>query len=118
MFRFMASPAGTHWYHAHLAGLKADGLFGFFIVHRAVPEEHHYSLLINHWNHLPFNEFMTINPFRPRYDGAIAGTGQLMYSKHHWYTGELVDTSSITENFGLLQCGPNIFSHYISNKAP
>jgi len=87
-YRFMASPAGTHWYHAHLAGLRADGLFGFFIVHRAVPEEHHYSLLINHWNHLPFNEFMTINPFRPRYDGAIAGTGQLMYSKHHWYTGE------------------------------
>lgn len=30
----MASPAGTHWYHAHTGMQTADGLFGLLIVHQ------------------------------------------------------------------------------------
>ncbi|KXJ06536.1 L-ascorbate oxidase [Exaiptasia diaphana] len=33
-YRFVANPAGTHWYHSHLEAQRADGLFGPLIVHR------------------------------------------------------------------------------------
>ncbi|EDO32219.1 predicted protein, partial [Nematostella vectensis] len=32
-YRFVAEPAGTHWYHSHMDTKKADGLYGAFIVH-------------------------------------------------------------------------------------
>ncbi|XP_064613186.1 uncharacterized protein LOC135476969 [Liolophura sinensis] len=31
-YRFMAYPAGTHWYHSHLGTTRSDGLFGALIV--------------------------------------------------------------------------------------
>eukprot|EP00105_Crassostrea_gigas_P017690 XP_011435563.2 PREDICTED: uncharacterized protein LOC105334004 [Crassostrea gigas] len=31
-YRFVASPAGTHWYHGHVHTLRSDGLAGAFIV--------------------------------------------------------------------------------------
>ena len=31
-YKFMASPAGTHWYHSHLGAQRTDGLFGGLIV--------------------------------------------------------------------------------------
>ncbi|XP_048753990.2 uncharacterized protein LOC125665390 [Ostrea edulis] len=31
-YRFVASPAGTHWYHGHSASLRSDGLAGALIV--------------------------------------------------------------------------------------
>ncbi|XP_025085370.1 laccase-2-like [Pomacea canaliculata] len=34
VYHFMASPAGTHWYHAHTGMQTADGLFGPLIVHQ------------------------------------------------------------------------------------
>ena len=32
VFRFIAEPVGTHWYHAHSSALRSDGLSGAFIV--------------------------------------------------------------------------------------
>jgi iron transport multicopper oxidase len=32
-YTFTANPAGTHWYHSHVAGQYADGLRGKMIVH-------------------------------------------------------------------------------------
>jgi FtsP/CotA-like multicopper oxidase with cupredoxin domain len=31
-YRFVAEPAGTHWYHSHLGAQRTDGLFGALIV--------------------------------------------------------------------------------------
>ena len=31
-YRFLASPAGTHWYHSHVGAQRTDGLFGSLIV--------------------------------------------------------------------------------------
>ena len=29
-YRFVAEPAGTHWYHSHHANQRMDGLFGLY----------------------------------------------------------------------------------------
>jgi len=31
-YRFIAEPAGTHWYHSHQGTQKIDGLYGSFNV--------------------------------------------------------------------------------------
>ena len=81
--RFKASPDGVLWYHAHLGGVRADGAFGLFVVHKKPPTVPHYPLLINHWLHVPFYEFMIMNPYNKKNEGAIAGPGQLSYSFEH-----------------------------------
>ena len=37
-YTFKASPAGTHWYHAHSGEQRLDGLYGAFIVKDTLPE--------------------------------------------------------------------------------
>ena len=36
-YTFKASPAGTHWYHAHSGEQRSDGLYGAFIVKDTLP---------------------------------------------------------------------------------
>ena len=36
-YTFQASPAGTHWYHAHSGEQRTDGLYGAFIVKDTLP---------------------------------------------------------------------------------
>ena len=36
-YKFKASPAGTHWYHAHSGTLRTDGLYGALIVKDKYP---------------------------------------------------------------------------------
>ena len=36
-YTFKASPAGTHWYHAHSGEQRTDGLYGAFIVKDTLP---------------------------------------------------------------------------------
>ena len=38
-YRFLASPSGTHWYHAHSGAQRTDGLYGALIVHDDLPED-------------------------------------------------------------------------------
>jgi len=37
IYRFKASPAGTHWYHAHSGAQRTDGLYGALIVKDTIP---------------------------------------------------------------------------------
>ena len=32
VYRFKASPSGTHWYHSHHGAMRREGLSGAFIV--------------------------------------------------------------------------------------
>lgn len=38
-YKFIADESGTKWYHAHSSGLRADGLYGGFIVHEEPNED-------------------------------------------------------------------------------
>ena len=38
-YTFLASPSGTHWYHAHRGAQRTDGLYGALIVHDDLPED-------------------------------------------------------------------------------
>ena len=59
-YTFKASPAGTHWYHAHSGEQRLDGLYGAFIVKDTLPEnvydydypEEHTLILID-WQRQP-----------------------------------------------------------------
>ena len=59
-YTFKASPAGTHWYHAHSGEQRLDGLYGAFIVKDTLPgnvydydypEEH--TLILMDWQRQP-----------------------------------------------------------------
>ena len=78
--RFKASPSGTLWYHAHLGGLRADGAFGLFVVHKQIPEIEHYPLTVNHWYKVDFEEYHVTNPFKKKLHGEIAGDGSNQYA--------------------------------------
>ncbi|XP_065052890.1 uncharacterized protein LOC135682090 [Rhopilema esculentum] len=122
MYRFIASPAGTLWYHAHLGGLRADGLFGLFIVHEKPPTIPFYPFVVNHWLHLPFNEYMITNPYKKTNQGAIAGSAEYTYSFEHlhmekpraWRTIDGVRLSSMVYTSTLI----NGRGQYKNNKAP
>ena len=38
-YSFLASPTGTHWYHAHSGAQRTDGLYGALIVKDVLPED-------------------------------------------------------------------------------
>lgn len=53
-YDFVATPAGTHWYHSHAGVQYSDGLFGPLIVEEAKPiarYDREEILLINDWEH-------------------------------------------------------------------
>ena len=59
-YKFRASPAGTHWYHAHSGAHRTDGLYGALIVKDVypgglynydLPEQH--TLLLMDWQKEP-----------------------------------------------------------------
>ena len=53
-YRFVASPAGTHWYHGHVGFQRMDGLFGNLIVHSAQPTVgRYYPVNVIDWWHQP-----------------------------------------------------------------
>ena len=80
--RFKASPSGTLWYHAHLGGLRADGAFGLFIVHKKEPEMVHYPLTLSHWHDVEFAQFHITNPYKKKLYGEIAGDGSHQYNHY------------------------------------
>ena len=110
------------WYHGHFGGLRADGAFGLFIVHKRVPEIPYYPFLVNHWIHLPFYEYMITNPYKKLNQGAIAGPAQQTYSFEHlkmkepraWSTIDGVRLSSMVFSSALI----NGRGQYRNNKAP
>ena len=75
LYRFTANPSGALWYHAHLGGLRADGAFGLFIVHKKEPLIPHYPMNVQHWTKVPFDELMITNPYKKKMHGDIGGDG-------------------------------------------
>ncbi|MEB3256389.1 MAG: multicopper oxidase family protein [Synechococcaceae cyanobacterium] len=54
VYDFIATPAGTHWYHSHAGVQYSDGLFGPLIVEEKQPiarYDREEVLLINDWEH-------------------------------------------------------------------
>ena len=117
--RFKASPDGVLCHHAHLGGVRADGAFGLFVVHKKTPTVSHFPLLINHWLHVPFYEFMIMNVYKKKNSGAIAGAGQLNYNHDKeepksWKTMDGVALSSMVFTSSLI----NGRGQYNSNNSP
>ena len=61
-YRFKASPAGTHWYHAHSGAHRTEGLYGALIVKDTYPDDHElydedlpeqHTLLLMDWQQEP-----------------------------------------------------------------
>ncbi len=48
-YRFVADPAGTHWYHSHFKGQRLDGLFGMLVVHKQPPAVHELFATVGDW---------------------------------------------------------------------
>ena len=68
-YTFKASPAGTHWYHAHSGEQRTDGLYGAFIVKDTLPgnvydydyPEQHTLILMDWQRETTIDLFRTIN---------------------------------------------------------
>jgi len=66
-YTFKASPAGTHWYHAHTSAYRIDGLYGALIVKDTIPDVYdvdnpeQHTLILMDWQREPsVNLFYTI----------------------------------------------------------
>jgi FtsP/CotA-like multicopper oxidase with cupredoxin domain len=54
IYEFTATPAGTHWYHAHVGVQYGDGLFGPLLIEERTPiatYDREETLLMNDWFH-------------------------------------------------------------------
>ena len=71
VYRFTATPAGTHWYHSHFSSQRLDGLFGMFLVHEAVPAEPYFAVSVMDWNHKSATSLRVTDP----YNGVNRGPG-------------------------------------------
>ena len=67
-YTFKASPAGTHWYHAHTSAHRTDGLYGALIVKDTIPDLYdvdspdQHTLTLMDWHRDPALElFYTIS---------------------------------------------------------
>ena len=68
-YTFKASPAGTHWYHAHSGEQRTDGLYGAFIVKDTLPgnvydydyPEKHTLILMDWQREATIDSFHSIN---------------------------------------------------------
>jgi len=66
-YTFKASPAGTHWYHAHTSAHRIDGLYGALIIKDVIPNVYdvdnpdQHTLILMDWHRDPAVElFYTI----------------------------------------------------------
>ncbi len=62
VYDFVATPAGTHWYHSHAGVQYSNGLFGPLIVEELQPiaaYDREEVLLINDWEHEPAETIWT-----------------------------------------------------------
>ncbi|XP_078483151.1 uncharacterized protein LOC100178857 isoform X1 [Ciona intestinalis] len=59
VYNFTATPAGTHWWHAHAGFHRSDGVFGSFVVrkpdasnpHFGAYDEDEHTILVGDWLH-------------------------------------------------------------------
>lgn len=78
-YNFVATPAGTHWYHAHAGVQYSDGLFAPLIVEELKPiatYDRDEVLLINDWDHEPAEKIW--QRLKTQGMGAMGGGGGAM----------------------------------------
>ena len=76
-YRFIAEPAGTHWYHSHVSDQRMDGLFGMLVVHKDEPEMPYYDMSVMDWGHTPAESVRSDNPFQTGdYQSNAQGSGK------------------------------------------
>ena len=63
-YRFIASPAGTHWYHSHLGAQRTDGLFGALIVHEKSMTIQQVREKLNNFEDNPSQHTLTLLDFQ------------------------------------------------------
>jgi FtsP/CotA-like multicopper oxidase with cupredoxin domain len=69
-YEFIATPAGTHWYHSHVGVQYGNGLFGPLVVDEFVPPAKYHRevvLVINDWFLRPAEQILAglIHPMQP-----------------------------------------------------
>ena len=72
IYRFRASPAGVHWYHAHYQQQRYDGLFGAFIVERETEVEKPIPVILHEIGHLTSGANTGANDFQSGFSGAVS----------------------------------------------
>ena len=61
-YRFIATPAGTHWWHSHFQNQRVDGFYGFLIVHKVAPIVSSFTMAIGDWFHVEGKDMTVDNP--------------------------------------------------------
>jgi len=95
-YKFIANPGGTHWYHAHAAFQREDGLYGKLVV-RVPKEENVHRDLYCH----DLEEHTII------FQDWVHKTGLSMFIPHHWDDGSnkadsfLINGRGRFRNFGI-----------------
>ncbi len=73
-YRFVAAPAGTHWYHSHFKNQRLDGLFGMLVIHKSTPSHPEFWATVGDWwayDALDSNILHPLHKFHP-------GAGDIM----------------------------------------
>ncbi|CAF1309629.1 unnamed protein product [Rotaria sp. Silwood1] len=101
-YTFVASPAGTHWYHSHTGAQYADGLYGILIIedpNDPYKQYHDIPLIMTEWFHryaIDQFDILTIHPtvhhhkFPHFVSGTMNGMGR--------YNCSLIDQSLLLLN--------------------
>ena len=132
-YTFKASPAGTHWYHAHTGKHRSDGLYGAFIVkdtlpgnvyNRDYPDQHtlilmdwqketqHNSLLseVKYWKELPSDDPPYIQYADTPYQSTL-GPDNTMIGFIPFWSGIINDKGRFYNKYGR----PNIVNPNCGN---
>jgi len=75
VYEFIATPAGTHWYHSHVGVQYGNGLFGPLVIDEPAPPAHYDReeiLIINDWFLRPAEEILA-GLVGPQHGSPMAG---------------------------------------------
>lgn len=112
-YRFLADPAGTHWYHSHFKNQKDNGLFGLLVVYPAVPETPYFLVTMGDWFHHTSTDTEITHPFAV--DIEELGTGEFLVGySYRDYSVDGIETNAFNFESGLI----NGRGRYGNNTSP
>ena len=88
-YKFVANPAGTHWWHSHAALQREDGLYGSLIVREPKEEDIHHDL---------YDEDLSAHVLIIQ--DWVHKSGVDMWLPHHWDDGSNKATSFLVNGKG------------------
>ena len=132
-YTFKASPAGTHWYHAHSGEQRTDGLYGAFIVKDTLPgnvydydypeqhtlilmdwqrETHHNShhSIVQYWKEVPTDRPPNVQYYTDHYQ-ATSGPDGVITGLIPFWSGIINDKGRLYDELGR----PNIVNPNCDN---